>query len=283
MDASGARGQLEAARRSAQRLFDAANALNWATQASQVLWARKGVDWISHGDGQWTAGKTVSLAAGASAGLFVYEGGIRAIAQDAQVSIQAHTDQLNWRAQQELTVTSSNDAIEVLAQDKVTLKGGNTSIELDGGNITLRVPATLDIKGTAKTFVDMKRDAAVLDALPQGEPEKGTLYLDHRYHDGEGLAGAEYVVRLPGGGEQRGTLDNAGKAEITGIPAVGGTVSFGPATGAFERKDKTPMPKHDPNPGRNKIQDTIDRYVTGQGPAADNTSDSSANDSGQRD
>jgi type VI secretion system secreted protein VgrG len=210
--------------------------------------------------------------------LFVHEGGLKVIAQDETVSIQAHTDELNWKAKQDLTITSSQDGIEVLAKEKVTLKGGNTSIVLDGANITLTMPATLDIKGSAKGFVGPGRDAAQLPDLPQGEPDKGTLYLDHRYHDDEGLAGAEYVVKLVGGTERRGVLDSTGKAEIPGLPFVGGTVSFGPAAGAFQRKDKTPTPQHDPNPGEGKLKSTADRYIIGQGPAADSAGDANATD-----
>ncbi|WP_284335719.1 hypothetical protein, partial [Comamonas sp. NoAH] len=42
------------------------------------------------------------------------------------------------------------------------------SIELDGSNITLNMPATLDIKGSTKSFVGPGSSAAQLPDLPVG-------------------------------------------------------------------------------------------------------------------
>ena len=104
--------------------------------------------------------------------------------------------------------------------------------------------------------------AAVLPVLPDGELPLDTLYLDHRYHDDQPLAGADYVVRLADGTERTGKLDGQGRAVISGVTPGTAQVSFGPMPGAFERVDKTPMPDYDALPSDAKIDSLLDKYFT---------------------
>ncbi|PBI84053.1 Phage-related baseplate assembly protein [Variovorax boronicumulans] len=149
-------------------VLDAAMSLNMATPASATVYAGEAIHWTAQAQAHIAAGKTVSFAAAKSVGLYSHEGGIQVIAQDGPVSVQAHTDELEWLAKEGFTVTSSNDEIHVLAQKKITLKGGQTSIELDGVNITLKMPGLLDVKGTTKSFVGPGGKPAKLPALPTG-------------------------------------------------------------------------------------------------------------------
>ncbi|WPG36664.1 type VI secretion system Vgr family protein [Variovorax sp. EBFNA2] len=149
-------------------VLDAAMSLNMATPASATVFAGEAIHWTAQAQAHLAAGKTVGFVAAKSVGLYSHEGGIQVIAQDGPVSVQAHTDELEWLAKQGFTVTSSNDEIHVLAQQKITLKGGQTSIELDGMNITLKMPGLLDIKGTSKSFVGPGRSPAQLPHLPVG-------------------------------------------------------------------------------------------------------------------
>jgi type VI secretion system secreted protein VgrG len=149
-------------------VLDANMSLNMATPASATVFAGEAIHWTAQEQAHMAAGKTVSFAAGKSVGLYSHEGGIQVIAQEGPVSVQAHTDELEWLAKEGFTVTSSNDEIHVLAKQKITLKGGQTSIELDGANITLKMPGLLDVKGTTKSFVGPRGVPAELDALPRG-------------------------------------------------------------------------------------------------------------------
>ncbi len=198
-------------------VFDAANAMNWATPASTALWAGQAIHWTSQAQAHWAAGKTVSLVAGASAGLFVHQGGIQAIAQDATVSLQAHTDQLDWKAKQDFTVTSSHEGIEVLAREKVVLKGGKTSIVLEGANITLTMPSTLDVKGTTTNLAGPKGDPAVLPALPTETYEPGRFdqhFIVRNAHSGKPLKNQPTRVRRADGSLQSDNTDAQGKTSI---------------------------------------------------------------------
>jgi type VI secretion system secreted protein VgrG len=80
--------------------------------------------------------------------------------------LQAHTDQLEILADKEVTVISVNDSIEVLASQKITLQAGQTSITLDGANITFACPGKFSVKGSAHDFLSGSSDAAGLMPLP---------------------------------------------------------------------------------------------------------------------
>ena len=200
-------------------VLDAAMSLNMATPASATVFAGEAIHWTAQAQAHMAAGKTVSLAAGKSVGLYSHEGGIQVIAQDGPVSVQAHTDELEWLAKEGFTVTSSNDEIHVLAQQKITLKGGQTSIELDGMNITLKMPGLLDIKGTSKSFVGPGRGSVELPQLPSEAMDiKNWIALTYHYADLDPVAGAKYTATFSDGSVRSGNLDTQGHARMENVP-----------------------------------------------------------------
>lgn len=210
-------------------VLDAAMSLNMATPASATVYAGEAIHWTAQAQAHIAAGKTVSFAAAKSVGLYSHKGGIQVIAQDGPVSVQAHTDELEWLAKEGFTVTSSNDEIHVLAQKKVTLKGGQTSIELDGMNITLKMPGLLDIKGTSKSFVGPKGNPAELMGLPMGltsEP-KHFIEVERRYYDTDAVQGADVKVTFSDKSVRRGKLGSNGQLRFDGVPAGAADIEIG--------------------------------------------------------
>ncbi|WP_180288596.1 type VI secretion system Vgr family protein [Variovorax sp. 54] len=210
-------------------VLDAAMSLNMATPASATVFAGEAIHWTAQAQAHLAAGKTVGFAAGKSVGLYSHEGGIQVIAQDGPVTVQAHTDELEWLAKEGFTVTSSNDEIHVLAQQKITLKGGQTSIELDGMNITLKMPALLDIKGTSKSFVGPKGNPAELMGLPMGltsEP-KHFIEVERRYYDTDAVQGADVKVTFSDKSVRRGKLGSNGQLRFDGVPAGAADIEIG--------------------------------------------------------
>ncbi|WP_167481226.1 type VI secretion system Vgr family protein [Acidovorax cavernicola] len=210
-------------------VLDAAMSLNMATPASATVFAGEAIHWTAQAQAHLAAGKTVGLAAGKSVGLYSHEGGIQVIAQEGPVSVQAHTNELEWLAKEGFTVTSSNDEIHVLAQQKITLKGGQTSIELDGANITLKMPALLDIKGTSKSFVGPKGSPAELPYLPVGALTETSpdLELHYTYDDLTPVVQATYKVTFDSGAVLQGMLDQDGYKLLRGVPKGGYRVEYG--------------------------------------------------------
>ena len=91
-------------------------------------------------DGHVSARQTFASASGRSSSLFVQDGGLRAIAANAPVSIHAHTDMLEMLAGQDVTITSTTDSIEILANTRITLQAAGGSIVMDGGDILFKGP-----------------------------------------------------------------------------------------------------------------------------------------------
>ncbi|GER20747.1 type VI secretion system Vgr family protein [Variovorax boronicumulans] len=200
-------------------VLDAAMSLSMATPASATVYAGEAIHWTAQAQAHIAAGKTVSFAAAKSVGLYSHEGGIQVIAQDGPVSVQAHTDELEWLAKEGFTVTSSNDEIHVLAQQKITLKGGQTSIELNGVNITLKMPGLLDVKGTSKSFVGPGRGSVELPQLPSDAMDlKNWIALTYHYADLDPVAGAKYTATFSDGSVRSGNLDAQGHARMENVP-----------------------------------------------------------------
>ena len=237
-------------------VLDAAMSLNMATPASATVYAGEAIHWTAQAQVHIAAGKTVSFAAAKSVGLYSHKGGIQVIAQDGPVSVQAHTDELEWLAKEGFTVTSSNDEIHVLAQQKITLKGGQTSIELDGVNITLKMPGLLDIKGTSKSFVGPKGNPAELPALPVGLSEfKQAIELSYQYDDLEPVEGAPYKVIFSDGSTREGKLDKQGFARLEGTPPLPYHVELGEDQRAWKPPPLEPFDPH------KEVEDEVRRQL----------------------
>ena len=112
------------------------------------------------------AGDTFASVSGRATTLFSHTGGIQAIAGNGPLSLQAHTDALEILADQAITVTSAEASIEIAAQQKIILQAGQSSVTLDGGDITFACPGTFSVKGVVHGFESGARNAAALAPLP---------------------------------------------------------------------------------------------------------------------
>nr|GEU80230.1 hypothetical protein [Tanacetum cinerariifolium] len=133
-------------------LMEAPASINWATPASTVLFAGGQMQWTTQADMHMAAAFTMTSVSANATGLFTHAGGIQAIAANGPVSLQAHTDQLEILADKAITVISVNDVIEVKASQKIVLQAGQSSVTLEGGNITFACPGNFTVKGGQHLF-----------------------------------------------------------------------------------------------------------------------------------
>ncbi|CAN7575058.1 type VI secretion system Vgr family protein [Duganella sp. LjRoot269] len=195
-------------------LMDAPASINWATPASTVLFAGEQLHWTTQGDMHMTAAYTLSSVAANAAGYFSHAGGIQAIAANGPVSLQAHTDQLEILADKSIKVISVNDVIEIKASQKIVLQAGQSSITLEGGDITFACPGEFTVKGGQHIFDGGGRQTANTPSLP-GALTTQTDWIALHYLEPEtalGIAGAEYEIHFEGGSVVNGKLDEQGKA-----------------------------------------------------------------------
>nr|WP_315222585.1 type VI secretion system Vgr family protein [uncultured Duganella sp.] len=147
-------------------LMEAPASINWATPASTVLFAGGQLQWTTQSDMHMAAAFTVASVSANATGLFTHAGGIQAIAANGPVSLQAHTDQLEILADKAITIVSVNDVIEVKANKKIVLQAGQSSVTLEGGNITFACPGNFTVKGGQHIFQGGGSSAASLPPLP---------------------------------------------------------------------------------------------------------------------
>jgi len=147
-------------------LMDAPNTINWASPASSVLFAGGHLHWSTQGDVQITAAHTAAGVSGNAATLFSHGGGIQAYAGNGPVSLAVHTDSLEMLAGQAVTVLSVNGHIAINAQQKIAIVAGQSSMTLDGGNITFTCPGQFSPKGAQRLFAASGSKAAAMETLP---------------------------------------------------------------------------------------------------------------------
>jgi len=128
-------------------LMEAPSSINWATPASTVVFAGGQLQWTTQADLHMAAAYTVASVSANATGLFTHDGGIQAVAANGPVSLQAHTDQLEILADKAVTIVSVNDVIEIKAKEKIVLQAGQSSVTLEGGNITFACPGNFSVKG----------------------------------------------------------------------------------------------------------------------------------------
>ncbi|MET3118477.1 uncharacterized protein (DUF2345 family), partial [Undibacterium sp. GrIS 1.8] len=137
-----------------------------ASPASTALFAGQHLQWTTQTDSHWAAAMTTSLVSGEATSLFSHAGGIQVFAGNGPLSLQAHTGQLELLADKAITVVSVNDQIEINAKQKITLQAGQSSITLEGANITFACPGNFTVKGGQHAFDAGARGAATLAPLP---------------------------------------------------------------------------------------------------------------------
>jgi len=149
-------------------VLDAPSSIMLTSAASSALFAGEHLQWVTQGDSHLGAAHTVALVAGKTQSLFTHVGGIEAVAANGPLSLQAHTDELELLADKEVTVISVNDSISLNAKSQIVLKGGQTSITLDGADITFACSGTFSVKGSGQGLGDGASSPASLASLPTG-------------------------------------------------------------------------------------------------------------------
>jgi type VI secretion system secreted protein VgrG len=200
-----------------------------ASQATTTVYAGRHLHGTAQADWHLAAGNVIAAAAAKGVSLFAQRNGIRAIAEGGPVSIQAHTDALAVLADKAVTVTSSADSVEILAQQNIVLHGGDSLIRLEGNAVTFETSGLLSVKGAGHPLVGPGGQAAALPALPIGALGEPTHFieLNHHYDDLEPVKGAPYKLHFSDGTTISGKVDDKGFARHEGVPPGDAKVEWG--------------------------------------------------------
>ena len=215
---------------SAVVLLESPASINLASKASTVLFAAQHLHWSTQSDTHWAAAQTVASVSGNATSLFTHEGGMQAFAGNGPVSLQAHTGQLELLADKDITILSVNDQIVIKANQKIRLMAGQSSVTLEGGNITLACPGNFTVKGAQHTFAGASSLAAELKQLPSGciaiDPPSVSLFTRYDeqivYKDSHGEAMADIPVHVKNKNQSTQTFirKTPAKGEIDRIDTV---------------------------------------------------------------
>ncbi|QCE28323.1 type VI secretion system Vgr family protein [Enterobacter bugandensis] len=188
--------------------------------------------------------KNLFIGVGSALSVFVRKLGIRLIANQGPVQVQAQNDLMALLARKEISIVSTEDEIRILAKKKITLNGGGSYITLDANAIEA---ATLGDYRTRAGFYDRQQKASakpsfltfpVLDASEpgtdpgetgtdeqgssKGESEEQQLQISHFYNrmfsfkDEKGFpySQTKYYALMSDGTKISGTTDENGNTKI---------------------------------------------------------------------
>ena len=196
-------------------LMDAPASINWATPASTVVYAGEHLQWTTCSDLHLAAAHTVSSVAANAVNLFTHGGGIKAIAGNGPVSLQAHTDQLEILADRAITIISVNDSIQINAKEKIVLQSGQSSITLEGGDITFACPGNFTVKSGQHLFDAGSRGSSNLATLPDSRLklfDEAFILKDNV--TGAILARHAYRIKRADGTFEDGMTDEMGQTHL---------------------------------------------------------------------
>ena len=142
------------------------NNIHLASPATTLTFAGQHLQWNTQSDTHWAAAHTLSSVSGQATSLFTNTGGMQIFAGNGPLSMQAHTDKLEILADKQVTIISVNDQIEINAKEKIVLQAGQSSVTLEGGNITFACPGEFTVKGAQHQFGAGVSKAASLSSLP---------------------------------------------------------------------------------------------------------------------
>lgn len=235
-----------------------------ATQETTTVYAGQHLHGTAQSDWHLAAGKVVAMAAAQGVSLFAQRDGIRAIAANGPLSLQAHADGMQILADKEVVVTSSNDGIEILAKDTVVLHGGSSLIRLQGNAITFETAGIFEVKGAGHSFTGGSSQPAALPALPFGALGLPPNFIELNYHydDLSPVPGAPYKLVFDDGTVLEGKLDDNGFARIESVPNSPARVYYGEDPRPFRLE--TTLPPNTLNVGsetNEEALDNIERYL----------------------
>ena len=168
-----------------------------SSEAGVAQYAGQDTSLVAQGDVHQTAAHTFSSVSGQTTSWYTREGGVKAYAANGPVSLRAHTDSLQILADNEVTVISVNDEIRIQAKTKIEVIGGDSSMVLEGGDITFNTPGKFEVKGAGHAFLGGAGQAAQLAALPTSTTFRERFQLKER-STGLPKPNARYWVTVAG-------------------------------------------------------------------------------------
>jgi type VI secretion system secreted protein VgrG len=132
------------------------------------------------------------------------------------VSVQAQSDVVKVTADKMITVASVTKSVNIAAKEHVMLTAQGAYMKLEGGNIMIHGPGTMEFKASMKELAGPASASVAAPMFPHGDVVLGNDF--HRYAAQYQVLAGEltmpnqaYVLTLPDGNKYFGETDADGR------------------------------------------------------------------------
>ncbi|MBP1499052.1 type VI secretion system tip protein VgrG [Acinetobacter nosocomialis] len=158
--------------------------------------------------------------------LFAAQSGLKAVAAQGKVEIQAQSDALDVLANKGITISSTEDRIEISSPKEIVITGASSQITLNGSGIFPKTGGKFQVNAGQHVFQG-GASASVQSSLPPPPKRgQGVLELFHEYAHGEFVKQGGYTVTDSLGKQFKGQLDDKGFVRVSGLATGSAKVIF---------------------------------------------------------
>jgi len=148
-------------------VLDTPSAAILASPATIASFSGQDTSLTAQGDVHAAAAHTASLVSGQTTSLYTHQGELQAIAANGDLSLRAHTDQLEMLADSTLSIVCVNGEITVTAK-RIEMVGGDSKMVLNEADIDFITPGTFITKAAAHEWGGPASGSASVPVLPSG-------------------------------------------------------------------------------------------------------------------
>ena len=177
-------------------------------KAIRIASGNESVGVVSGSNTDIAAGKSFTAVAGETVSLFAQAAGMKLIAGNGKVDIQAQDDNIEAVARQDIKITSAEGEIIVTAAKELVLTCGEAYIKISGGNIELGAPGNILLKATNVQKMGSASLSVVPPEIPKGFNE---FFILADEETGKPRPYFPYRIITPDGEELKGRTDHEGK------------------------------------------------------------------------
>ena len=182
------------------------------------LAARQNLMFSAGADADMGVLKRLFIGVGEGLSVFVRKLGMKLIANQGPVTIQAQNDQLQLLARKGLEIVSTDDEIHIIAKKKIIINGGGSYLTLDPYRIECGTSGDLDIKSADFNYsgpATMKADHPDYPPLQSNVSQPLSFQVMQSPNaPGSGWAGMSYTLFADGAPLTQGVLDEKGRIQI---------------------------------------------------------------------
>ncbi|EPK5521464.1 TPA: type VI secretion system Vgr family protein [Klebsiella pneumoniae] len=204
--------------REAVAVLSAPNGVALASGKHLQLTARRNLMLNAGADADMGVMKRLFIGVGEGLSLFVRKLGMKLIANQGPVAIQAQNDQLQLLARKDLEIVSTDSEIHIVAKKKIIINAGGSYITLDPYRIELGTGGDVDVKAADFSYsgpASMKADHPDYPPLQSTVRQSLKLNVAQSPNASESSwAGMPYTLYADGALLKQGVLDERGQISV---------------------------------------------------------------------